>query len=96
MSKSFNMDSNDYERSADILRGLAHPMRLRIVHILMDKGPLNVSELWRIVQLSQSRVSPHLIKLKFFKIVTFERKGLEIYYRVDNPTVIEVIKTLEL
>ncbi|MEI4618515.1 metalloregulator ArsR/SmtB family transcription factor [Bacillus cereus] len=94
MSKSFNMDSYDYEQSADILRVLGHPIRLEIMHMLIRKGPLNVSELWREVELPQSTVSQHLNKLKSLKLVSYERKGLEVFYRVDDPTVIKIIKTL--
>ncbi|MCQ6344228.1 metalloregulator ArsR/SmtB family transcription factor [Bacillus cereus] len=96
MSKIFNMDSNDYERSADILRVLGHSLRLQIMHALIRKGPLNVSELWREVRLPQSTVSQHLNKLKSLKLVSYERKGLEIFYRVDDPKIIKIIKTLGL
>ncbi|OUB44295.1 ArsR/SmtB family transcription factor [Bacillus thuringiensis] len=96
MSKSFNMDLNKYERSADILRGLGHPIRLEIMHTLIRKGPLNVSELWRAVRLPQSTMSQHLNKLKSLKLVSYDRKGLEVFYRVDDPTVIEGIKILGL
>jgi DNA-binding transcriptional ArsR family regulator len=96
MSKSFNMDSNDYERSADKLRVLGHPIRLEIMHILIRKGPLNVSEVWRAVRLPQSTVSQHLNKLKSLKLVSYDRKGLEVFYRVDDPKIIKIIKTLGL
>ncbi|MGE6963416.1 ArsR/SmtB family transcription factor [Bacillus thuringiensis] len=96
MSKNFNINLDKYEQSADILSVLGHSIRLYIVHMLIHKGPLNVSELWRTMELPQSTVSQHLLKLKSCKIVSWERKANEIYYRVDNPTVIKVIKTLEL
>jgi DNA-binding transcriptional ArsR family regulator len=96
MSKSFNMDSNDYERSAVKLRVLGHHIRLEIMHTLIRKGPLNVSELWRAVRLPQSTVSQHLNKLKSLKLVSYDRKGLEVFYRVDDPKIIKIIKTLGL
>jgi DNA-binding transcriptional ArsR family regulator len=96
MSKSFNMDSNDYERSADKLRDLGHHIRLEIMHTLIRKGPLNVSELWRAVRLPQSTVSQHLNKLKSLKLVSYDRKGLEVFYRVDDQKIIKIIKTLGL
>jgi DNA-binding transcriptional ArsR family regulator len=96
MSKSFNMDSNDYERSADKLRVLGHHIRLEIMHTLIRKGPLNVSELWRAVRLPQSTVSQHLNKLKSLKLESYDRKGLEVFYRVDDPKIIKIIKTLGL
>ncbi|MBJ8024904.1 ArsR/SmtB family transcription factor [Bacillus cereus] len=96
MSKNFNINLDKYEQSADILSVLGNPTRLYVVHMLINKGPLNVSGLWKTMDLPQSTVSQHLLKLKMFKLVSWERKGTEIYYRVDNPTVIKVIKTLEL
>ncbi|MGX5634318.1 ArsR/SmtB family transcription factor [Bacillus thuringiensis] len=96
MSKSFNMDLYDYERSANILKVLGHSIRLEIMHILLCKGPLNVSELWRAVELPQSTVSQHLNKLKSLKLVSYDRKRLEVFYRVDDPKVIKIIKTLGL
>lgn len=96
MSKNFNINLDKYEQSADILSVLGNPTRLYVVHMLINKGPLNVSELWKTMDLPQSTVSQHLLKLKMFKLVSWERKGTEIYYCVDDPTVIKVIKTLEL
>ncbi|PGC93929.1 ArsR/SmtB family transcription factor [Bacillus toyonensis] len=96
MSKNFNINLDKYEHSADILSVLGNPTRLYVVHMLINKGPLNVSRLWKTMDLPQSTVSQHLLKLKMFKLVSWERKGTEIYYRVDDPTVIKVIKTLEL
>ncbi|MFQ6340740.1 ArsR/SmtB family transcription factor [Bacillus sp. AF62] len=96
MSKNFNMDSHVYEQSTDILKALGHPIRLKIMHTLMCRGPLSASELWRAVRTPQSTVSQHSNKLKALKIVNYERKGLEVVYRVDNPIVIKIIKTLGL
>ncbi|MEH7150264.1 transcriptional regulator [Bacillus thuringiensis] len=96
MSKNFNINLDKYEQSADILSVLGNPTRLYVVHMLINKGPLNVSGLWKTMDLPQSTVSQHLLKLKMFKLVSWERKGTEIYYRVDDSTVIKVIKTLGL
>ncbi|HFJ9287439.1 TPA: ArsR/SmtB family transcription factor [Bacillus toyonensis] len=96
MSKSFTMDLIKYERSADTLSVIGNPTRLYVVHMLINKGPLNVSELWKTMDLPQSTVSQQLLKLKAFKLVSWERKGNEIYYRVDDPTVIKIIKIFGL
>ncbi|MCQ6306769.1 ArsR/SmtB family transcription factor, partial [Bacillus cereus] len=64
MSKNFNINFDKYEQSADILSVLGNPTRLYIVHMLINKGPLNVSELWKTMDLPQSTVSQHLLKLK--------------------------------
>ncbi|MED3323074.1 metalloregulator ArsR/SmtB family transcription factor [Bacillus thuringiensis] len=88
MTDVFYMDFNDQkdelERSADILRVLAHPVRLQIVHQLLRKQRLNVTEIQKMVQLPQSMVSQHLYKMRNYKVVAYERKGTEIFYRVDD------------
>ncbi|MGN4816520.1 ArsR/SmtB family transcription factor [Bacillus cereus group sp. MYBK163-2] len=95
MPKAFYMNINDYERPADILRMLGHPLRLMIVRELISKGPLNVSELQKLLRVPQSTMSQQLIKLKQFNMVSYERKGNEIYYIVSDEKVIESMKELE-
>ncbi|MGH0883219.1 ArsR/SmtB family transcription factor [Bacillus paranthracis] len=96
MSKTFQMDSTNYEQHAEILKVLAHPMRLLIVQKLITIGSLNVSELQNLIYLPQSVVSKHLSKLKIPKIVSYERKGLEVYYKVIDKKIIEIIQVLGL
>ncbi|ACM15921.1 metalloregulator ArsR/SmtB family transcription factor [Bacillus sp. FSL W7-1294] len=95
MPKAFYMDIEYYERPADILRMLGHPMRLMIVRELISKGPLNVSELQKLLRVPQSTMSQQLIKLKQFKMVSYERKGNEVYYIVSDEKVIESMKEIE-
>lgn len=95
MPKAFYMDIKYYERPADILRMLGHPMRLMIVRELISKGPLNVSELQKLLRVPQSTMSQQLIKLKQFKVVSYERKGNEVYYIVSDEKVIESMKRIE-
>jgi DNA-binding transcriptional ArsR family regulator len=96
MPKAFYMDIEYYERPADILRMLGHPMRLMIVRELIAKDyPLHVSELQKLLRVPQSTMSQQLIKLKQFKIVSYERKGNEVYYIVSDEKVIESMKRIE-
>ncbi|PGO44202.1 transcriptional regulator [Bacillus thuringiensis] len=95
MSEVFYMKIGDYERPADILRMLGHPMRLMIVRELILKGPLNVSELQKLLRVPQSTMSQQLAKLKQFKMASYERKGNEMYYLVNDEKVIESIKRIE-
>ncbi|PFI75659.1 ArsR/SmtB family transcription factor [Bacillus cereus] len=94
MTNVFHMETNEFERISEILRVLAHPVRLRIVHQLIKKKSLNVSELQQFLSMPQSTVSQHLSKLKIHKVVAYERKGLEVFYRVDNEEVKQTIKIL--
>ncbi|MDM8365482.1 ArsR/SmtB family transcription factor [Bacillus thuringiensis] len=95
MAKAFYMDIKYCERPADILQMLGHPMGLMIVRELISKGSLNVSELQKLLRVPQSTMSQQLIKLKQFKIVSYARKGNEVYYIVSDEKVIESMKRIE-
>lgn len=76
-----------YEEITEVLKVLAHPVRLSLVKIMVAKGPINVTTMYEMLQMPQSTISQHLSKLKATKVVTGTRKGLEIYYEVtDNRT----------
>ncbi|ENQ3107377.1 DNA-binding transcriptional regulator, ArsR family [Bacillus sp. 491mf] len=82
------------EDDVQMLRALAHPLRLRLVMELMQRGICNVTQLQEVLEIPQSTVSQHLTKLKQNKVVRFERRGLEVYYEVNNEKVNGILKTL--
>ncbi|WP_144509116.1 ArsR/SmtB family transcription factor, partial [Bacillus mycoides] len=84
MKTSFYTSPNELEHVAEVVRALAHPVRLKIVHQIIKKSSLNVSELQRYLAIPQPTVSQHLGRLKLNKVVAYERKGLEVFYRVDD------------
>ncbi|EJW18927.1 metalloregulator ArsR/SmtB family transcription factor [Paenibacillus alvei] len=87
--------NNDYERfndTAELLKALAHPVRLCIVKGLLDKGSCNVSFMQDCLGLPQSTVSQHLQKLRSMGIVTAHRNGLEVNYQVENEKVKQLVK----
>jgi DNA-binding transcriptional ArsR family regulator len=90
--KQFNY--NISEEDVQMLRALAHPLRLRLVQELMNRGTCNVSELQEVLQIPQSTVSQHLTKLKQTKVVQFQRRGLEVYYKVRDNKVNHLMGTL--
>ncbi|MBG9581021.1 ArsR family transcriptional regulator [Bacillus thuringiensis] len=94
MKNVFYTKPNELEPVAEVVRALAHPVRLQIVHQIIKKSSLNVSELQRYLAIPQSTVSQHLGRLKLHKVVAYERKGLEVFYRVDNEKVKQPLKIL--
>lgn len=90
------MDYN-YKQLEDIcemLKVLAHPVRLCIVRGLMENGGCNVGHMQNCLNMPQSTVSQHLQKLRTAGIIEGERKGLEIIYRVVDERVVKVVKVL--
>ncbi|MGN6712575.1 ArsR/SmtB family transcription factor [Anaerocolumna jejuensis] len=85
---------NRYMEAAEMLKVLAHPVRLCIVNGLLEKGECNVSYMQSCLKTPQSTVSQHLQKLKAAGIIEGRREGLEIYYRISNEKVAELIRIL--
>ena len=71
---------------ADILRTLASPRRLKILHRLAA-GPIEVSRLADDLGLSQPNVSQHLAVLRTAGLVDPDREGREVRYRLSDPDV---------
>ena len=71
---------------ADVLKVLASPRRLEILHCLAD-GPREVSRIADEIGASQPNVSQHLAVLRTAGIVEAERTGREVRYRLADPDV---------
>jgi DNA-binding transcriptional ArsR family regulator len=76
-----------FEKAANYLKALAHPVRLQIVNVLLEKSRCNVGTLQETLVLPQSTVSQHLQKLRLLGIVSTERIGLEVNYTVIDHRV---------
>ncbi|MFJ8526663.1 ArsR/SmtB family transcription factor [Bacillus sp. NPDC094106] len=81
------------EEDVDILKVMAHPVRLQIVNELKSRKTCNVSQLTEILDIPQSTVSQHLSKMKG-KVLRSERKGLEMYYSINNTKASEIVGIL--
>ncbi|WNS40798.1 metalloregulator ArsR/SmtB family transcription factor [Paenibacillus sp. MMS20-IR301] len=88
------MDSNfaQFDEVSDLLKALAHPVRLCIVKGLLQKGSCNVGYMQECLHLPQSTVSQHLQKLRSSGIVKTERNGLEVNYTIADARVKQLIQ----
>jgi ArsR family transcriptional regulator len=71
---------------AEVLKTLANPRRLEILHALTS-GPTEVGRLAALIGASQPNVSQHLAVLRSAGIVEAERDGREVRYRLSDPDV---------
>ncbi|SHI73179.1 ArsR/SmtB family transcription factor [Parasporobacterium paucivorans] len=87
-------DYQKYSETAEMLKVLAHPVRLCIVNGLLKKGECNVTYMQECMHIPQSTVSQHLQKLKAAGIIEGRRDGLEIHYRIVDRKMEKFIKVL--
>ncbi len=87
------------ERSAiqaeALLKQLANANRLMILCHLTT-GEKTVGELSKLIDLSQSSMSQHLSKLKYFGLVDTERKGQTVCYRLCSMEAQALLSVLYL
>lgn len=81
------------KKKAEMLKIMAHPMRLCILNCLIQK-PFNVTGLADKIGLPQSTVSQHLSKLRLGNLVKGDRRGVEIEYTLVSEEVKDIIQIL--
>ena len=90
-----NMKRRDvYEARARIIKALAHPARLLIVDEL-KAGPRCVCEIQAFVGSDMSTVSKHLSVLRSAGIVRDEKRGVQVFYRLRCPCVVDFFACAE-
>ncbi len=77
-----------FELQAEVCKILTNPKRLEIIHALKE-GEKTVTELVNILGISKANVSQHLSILKQRGIVNARREGVNIFYSITNPKVIQ-------
>ena len=83
------------ERIAYILKTVAHPMRLGIVHILEQHPRLSVSEICEMLGSEQSLTSHHLQNMRLKGILSVKRDGRSMMYSLKEKDVSMIIECLE-
>ena len=88
-------EAEKLERIAYILKTVAHPMRLGIVHLLEMHPELSVSEICEKLGSEQSLTSHHLQNMRLKGILTHRRDGRTVKYTLKERDVSLIIECLE-
>jgi ArsR family transcriptional regulator len=83
-----------YKHQARIIKALAHPTRLFIVDEL-SHGERCVCALRDMIGVEMPTVSRHLGVLKSAGILEDEKRGLQVFYRLRVPCVLNFFKCVE-
>ncbi|RME96964.1 MAG: transcriptional regulator [Bacteroidetes bacterium] len=77
------IDDEKLETSSEVLRALAHPLRMRILAFIDKQGSINVNKIYNTLQLEQSITSQHLRILRLAGLVDTRRKGKYVVYSLN-------------
>lgn len=91
---NFTYDEEVLEQKAELLKALAHPVRLCILQGLAKQGACCPSEIQACLNIPQSTLSQHLGRLRQAGIVRGTRHGLEIHYELIDSEVIALLDIL--
>jgi DNA-binding transcriptional ArsR family regulator len=80
-------------RIAEVLKAMADPTRLKILHSL-HHGERCVSDILEVVGGSQANVSKHLSVLKRAGLVDCRRDGLNVFYRIIDEGVFTICRNV--
>ena len=80
-----------YEVKANLFKGLAHPLRVRILEVLADADETSVTDLLADSGLEASHLSQHLSVLRRHHLVFSERKASQVFYRLAYPQIADLL-----
>ena len=89
------LSPDQLNRVAEILKTIAHPVRLSVLETLAELGRLSVSELQEKTGIEQSLLSHHLIKMKDKGVLVSNREGKSIIYELADRHIISIFSCME-
>lgn len=77
-----------YELQADICKIFSNAKRMEIINVLKDRE-VSASDLIEKIGLSKANLSQHMGVLRSKGVVLARREGVNVYYRIANPKIIQ-------
>jgi DNA-binding transcriptional ArsR family regulator len=77
-----------YGLQASILKTIASPRRLEMIHLLGEMGPMEVRRLAEHFGIPQPTISQHLAALRSAGLVEAVRAGREVRYKLVDPEIV--------
>mgnify|MGYP000559797241 FL=1 len=80
-------DQNKLNYSVELVKALAHPLRLKILEYIDSQGTINVNKIYNTLNIEQSITSQHLRVLRLAGVVNAQREGKYINYNINYDIV---------
>ncbi len=85
-----SLEADYLEKAADVLKTVAHPVRLQIIDFL-EEGEKSVTEICEHFGAQQPYTSQQLALLKAKNILGARRSGNQVLYSITHPGVVKII-----
>ena len=87
------MNENTAGHVAEVLKAVAHPVRLQIVELL-HAGEMCVGDIVEALGGKQAITSQQLNMMKAKGVLSCRRDGARVYYRIENKNVIKLLRCI--
>ncbi|MEW5817806.1 MAG: metalloregulator ArsR/SmtB family transcription factor [Spirochaetota bacterium] len=82
-----------YKIHADFCQALANPKRLKIINLLRN-GEMSVNEMVARMGIHKANLSQHLSLMRQKGIVATRREGVNVYYHITNPKIVQACEII--
>ena len=89
-----DLNPEEVERAANMIKAISHPMRLAILGYLGDGKQLSVTEIHNLLKIEQSTASHHLGILKDKGILASVRMGKNTLYYLKRKNLSTLIRCI--
>ena len=85
------LSPEELEKAANMLKAIAHPMRIAILNYLDDGKKMTVTEIHELLQIEQSTTSHHLGILKDKGVLSSKREGKNTFYFLKHDKLSNIV-----
>jgi DNA-binding transcriptional ArsR family regulator len=85
------IDASAVEDTANVLRCLGHPLRLRILDLLERAEEATVTEIYESLGVEQAVASQHLTTMRDKGILERRKDGVHVYYGIGDDRALKVL-----
>jgi DNA-binding transcriptional ArsR family regulator len=90
--KISNLTPEQLEKASNMLKAIAHPIRIAILNHLENGKKLSVTEIHELLDLEQSTTSHHLGILKDKGVLASQRDGKNTYYFLKHDNLSSIVE----
>ena len=80
--------------STELMRALAHPLRLKILEFLDQNKNIQVNQIYNTLKIEQSIASQHLRILKNAGVLVADKDGKYMHYTIDYQRVSNAVRAI--
>ncbi len=85
------LDIEKLDKAANMLKAIAHPMRIAIIRYLEGGKKLTVTQIHELLEIEQSTTSHHLGILKDKGVLSSKREGKNTFYFLRHQNLTQIV-----